>query len=152
MPRRSERVVCDILGFTPGPLSKREKMYTWEAKDFEEYPYEPVAQAILSYPGMKQTHPPEPDWSHFAALWQHEDRRIALDFMPDTEQFGWETGQPRWSGCDLKCDCLVGDLIDLWKVIRKRCPAVWLYDGGAFGEKGSMILSPRGFLTMPNLA
>jgi hypothetical protein len=151
--RRKERIVCDYLGFTPGPLSKSEKMYTWEAKDLEEYSYEAVAQAILSHPGMRQTHPPEPAWQHFAALWRHADRRLGLDFMPDTEQFGWETGQPRWTGCDLKCDCLVGDLIDLWKSIRKKCPQVWLYDGGAFeAEAGSLILSPRGFLRMPTLA
>jgi hypothetical protein len=117
-----------------------------------EYPYEPVARAILSYPGMRETHAADPDWSHFAAVWGGGRRRIALDFMPDTDQFGWETGRPRWTGCRLWCDCLVGDLIDLWKAIRKKCPAVWLYDGGAFNDlRGSLLLRPRGFLRMPSL-
>jgi hypothetical protein len=127
-------------------------VYSCNAYDFEEYPYEPVAQAILSHPGMRETHPPEPDWSHFAAVWERGDRRIALDFMPETEQFGWETGKPHWTGCNLECDCLVGDLIDLWKAIGKRCPAVWVYDGGAFGAEDSLLLRPRAFLQMPNIA
>lgn len=127
MPGRSERLVSDTMALTPGPLCKSEKMYTWEARDFEEYPYEQVARAILSYPDMNQSHPPEPDWSHFAAKWQQGDRRIALDFMPGTEQFGWEIDKPRWTGCDLKCDCLMGDLVDLWKAIRRWCLAVCVW-------------------------
>jgi len=152
MPHRSEQLVCDYLSLTPGPLWREEKLYSWELPlEFQGYSYETVSEVILSYPDMRLTHCAEPDWSHFAALWQSGNRRIALDFMPDTDQFGWETGQPHWTGCNLKCDCLVGDLVDLWMAIRQTCPGVWLYDAGT-DPKGSLVLSPEGFLRMPNIA
>ena len=151
MPRRDERLVSDYFKFTPGPLWRDEKFYSWDAYHFQEYPHETVAKAILAFPNTKQTHPPSPDWPHFAARWKAGKRKIDLDFMPDVDQFGADVGRPWWTGCNLNCDCLVGDLIDLWKAMRKKCPGVWVYDPGVFDPKGSLLLNPRGFLRMPSI-
>jgi hypothetical protein len=137
----------------PGPREASEPLYTFCVDEIEEYSYESIATAILAHPGCRQIRPPLPDWSKWQAEWQQSDRLILLDMLPDEDHLvSPDTGQTFWSGCQLVCDCLVGDLMDLWLAVHKDHPGVWLCDGGAYGEIGSRMFSPASFLAMPYIA
>ena len=137
----------------PGPLQATEPLFTIVLQDIVEYPYSSLAAAILAYRGCREVRSPKPDWSQWQAEWQRDGRVILLNMLPEEEHLvSPDTDQPFWSGCDLVCDCLVGDLIGLWETVRRMQPAVWLCDGGAYGEISSRLFSPATFLAMPRIA
>ena len=136
----------------PGPLvPATEPIHTVALNDITEYDYPVVADAILSVPGTRCIHPPKPQWDNWAARWEFGGGSIELDMFPDTEHFcSEESGRYFWSGGWLRCDCTVGELADLLRVVRAWCPGVWLCDGGDHAERGgSRIHTPETFLTMP---
>ncbi len=138
----------------PGPLTPTpEPIHTVALRDITEYDYPVVAAAILSVPGTRCIHPPEPKWDNWVGRWESGDSSIEVDMFPDTEHFTSKaSGRYFWSGGWLRCDCTVSELADFLRAVRNRCPGVWLCDGGDHKERGgSRLHTPETFLAMPAL-
>ena len=149
MPELSARFHVNGFRFAPGPLAAPEPLYSIELKDIEEYDPSEIAAAILQFPGILEVYPSASGWRDWQALWEYRDRIIVLDMIPDETWLVGKAGTEIWSGCGIGADCLVSDLIELWEGIRRRCPGVWLDDGGAYGEISSRWFSPTTFLETP---
>jgi hypothetical protein len=85
----------------PGPVAPTdEPIHTVELHDLIEYDYPVVAEAILSVPGTRCTHPANPDWSHWRARWASGAAWIEVDMMPGDTHLMASDGSERniWSG------------------------------------------------------
>jgi hypothetical protein len=139
---------------SPGPPAGDEPIHTVEVQDLTEYDYSEVAAAILAVPGTRCVHAPNPKWDQWRARWESEGRFIEVDMMPDEEHLvsADDPGRYIWSGGGLACDCTVGDLAGFLREVRRKCPGVWLCDGGDHNEPGgSRLHTPESFLRMPSL-
>jgi hypothetical protein len=107
--------------FTPGP-AENPPGSSLDLRDLIEYPPEVVAEAILAFPKMRVLESAPGDWWHWWAAWSHGDRRIGVGMSV------FETEPVSWGGSPLQGACELADILELWEVIRSRCPGVWMHN------------------------
>lgn len=91
-------------------------------EDIVLYPPEIVADAILSYPGMRLKHPADPTWWDWVARWDERGRWIEVGFTL------FDTDPPAWGGSGLDGCCELTDILELWSTVRNRVPACWMHN------------------------
>src|SRR5262245_21889119 len=114
-------IVLDDWSLIPGP-ERDPPTSSLALSEIVEYPLETIAAALLSFPGMKVEHPAKPTWWDWIARWKKEDSFI---------EFGmtlFETEPVSWGGSSVKGQCTLDDFMQLWNVVRKRCPGVWMHN------------------------
>lgn len=127
------------LSFVPGPRSLPERFSSVDLGHLENYPLGDIADAFLSVPGVRLTHPPDPTWYDWRARWLAEDRFIDIGFTTCDVDLDVTPSGLVWGGSELRTHCLLADLLTLWRRVRECCPAVWLHDAE------TLMWSPESF-------
>jgi hypothetical protein len=117
------RFVTSGWSFIPGPEKLEEPTYSTALCEIAIYPPDSIAAAILDFRDTQLLHAAEPPWWDWRARWEEDDRFIVLDMT----LFELESGQISWGGSGLITDCLISDVLALWKVLRRPHPCVWLH-------------------------
>jgi hypothetical protein len=111
------RFVSDAYALIPGPAALTKPIDSQDVHEVAEYPIEEVLATLLALPGVRQIGEGLADW---AAAWECGDRFV---FFENPEEFGDEG---HFGSLDLRCDCSVGDVLELWEGLRARHPGLWL--------------------------
>ena len=81
-----------------------------------------VAEAVLSFPGMRVQESDDHDWWRWRAAWRVGDRTIGVGMTL------FETDPVAWGGSPLQGVCEVSDIVGLWETIRGHCPGIWMHN------------------------
>lgn len=105
----------------PGPLNDPPKS-SLALDDIVHYPPHEVADALISFPGARIKHTPEPSWWDLVVRWSEGDRWIEIGFTV------FAGDPPSWGGSGLEGECDLPDILHIWSAIRKSIPACWMHD------------------------
>ena len=80
-----------------------------------------VADSFLSFPGMRLTHPAEPDWWAWRARWESASDFIALGFTL------FDHRADIWGGSEFAADCPSAAVLLLLHHMHQRHGGIWLH-------------------------
>src|SRR5438270_316604 len=131
---------CSLrIGLMPGPRHFREPFYSTQMDQLEEYAAADVLRAFSSLEGVtvvaEGATTRAEDWSQWQWRWERDDRSIEIGFSV------LEESEPvLWGGSDLVTSCTFADLVQLWRAVQARFPAVWLH------SDDTRLFTPHSFL------
>jgi hypothetical protein len=117
-------VTLEDWAFIPGPRDIPAPPISSVTLREEIGSYRPgaIAAFFLSYPGFRLLHPAEPSWWQWKAAWESPSGFISVSMTL------FDDAEKTWGGSDLKVRCHSDDLLELWRKMRERFPAVWLHN------------------------
>lgn len=116
-------VALEHWAFIPGPRSiPTPPISSVSLQEIATYEPRAIAEFFLSYPGFRLLHPAEPSWWQWRAAWESTTDFISVNItlFDDPEQ--------SWGGSYLEALCQLDDVLELWRKMRERFPAVWLHN------------------------
>src|SRR3954452_21176089 len=105
--------------FAAGPADMVRPTQTTDCFDVVEHRLVDVADALLSFPGVRLTHAAEPSWAGWQADWRDSDPRLALGMIPFYADV--------WVNTTLSGRCTVGQLLAMWAHLLSRQRGIWLF-------------------------
>jgi hypothetical protein len=116
-------VTLEGWSFIPGPRTiPTPPISSLSLQEIASYMPWAIAEFFLSYPGFRLLHPAEPSWWQWKAAWESATGFISVNMTL------FDNPERSWGGSDLKALCQVDDLLELWRKMRERFPAVWLHN------------------------
>jgi|GEM_PF-4569416 len=114
------RFVTDEYAFIVGPAVLSEPLDSQNVHEIVEYTIEEVLASLLALPNMRLLNGADARWTGWAAAWECRDRIILFE---NVQELGdWD----RFGGIDLRCDCHVEDLLELWEGLRAEYSGLWI--------------------------
>ena len=107
--------------FIPGPVDQSQPMSSVNLRSIVELSADTVADSFLSFPGMRLTHPAEPDWWAWRARWESASDFIALGFTLFDHRAGI------WGGSEFDADCPSSAVLSLLHHMHQRHGGIWLH-------------------------
>lgn len=108
--------------FVPGPANQFQELSSLEVQEIVELAAATVAETFLSFPGMRLTHPPEPNRWAWRAQWKSTTEFIELKFT-----LLQDSGE-NWGGSQIIADCSFSTLLSLFEPVSRRHAGIWLHD------------------------
>src|SRR4029450_11062297 len=103
----------------PGPADQSQPMNSQDVRRIVELPADAVAASFLAFPGMRLTHPPEPDWWAWPARWGPASDFIALNFTL------FDDLGDIWGGSQFTADCPSSALPSLLRRMNQQHTGIW---------------------------
>jgi hypothetical protein len=97
-------------------------MNSQDVRSIVELPAAAVAASFLAFPGMRLTHPSEPDWWAWRSRWESGFDFIALDFTL------FDDLGDIWGGSQLTGDCPSSVILSLLRHMNQQHAGIWLHD------------------------